>query len=86
SLYSLVKIPEKLVAANTWFAMDIIAVGPRIRILVDGKPTVDYTDPKAQWLEGAIALQQNPANGITSDVRFRKLEIRELRPGDVAEK
>src|SRR5207237_1201845 len=45
SLWGLKKATEPPPPPDIWFPMEIIAQGDRIRILVDGKQTVDYTDP-----------------------------------------
>ena len=81
SLYKVVNVADKLVPAETWFTYDIIAEGKRIRLYVNGKLTVDYTETRPNRnAKGRIGLQQNGGT-----VHFRKIEIRELKPGDVAE-
>ncbi len=73
SLYNLAKVMEQLVQPDTWFTMEVLAEGPRIRILVDGKEVVDYIDPNRKWVKGNIALQH--INAATR-VAFRKIEIK----------
>lgn len=81
SLYKVVNVADKLVPAETWFTYDIIAEGQRIRQYVNGKLTVDYTETRPnRKVRGRIGLQQNGGR-----VDFRKIEIRELEPGDVVE-
>jgi Leucine-rich repeat (LRR) protein len=77
SLHGVVKLTEDLILPDTWFTMEVIAVGPRIRILLDGKEVVNYVDvtPKARS-KGQIALQQN---GAATRVLFRKIEIKPLK-------
>ena len=46
SLDGLVNIDQSIVPPETWFTLEVEAVGERIRIWVDGKSQVDYSDPK----------------------------------------
>ena len=72
-------VADKLVPAETWFTCDIIAEGKRIRLYVNDKLTVDYTETRPNRnATGRIGLQQNGGT-----VHFRKIEIRELKPVDV---
>jgi predicted Ser/Thr protein kinase len=74
-----VPVNEDLVPADTWFTLENIAVGNRIVILVNGKVIVDYTDKDATHRRGHIALQMHDPKTV---VRFRKIEAREIKPGD----
>src|SRR5439155_12037096 len=47
------------VAPGQWFTLEVIAVGPRIRVLVNGKEVVDYTDPSGARAKARVALQQD---------------------------
>jgi Protein kinase domain/Domain of Unknown Function (DUF1080) len=76
SLYGVVAAPRDLVKLDEWFTIEVIAVGPRIQILVNGKETVNYTDPKPRSLRGFFALQQLFPN---REIRFRKVEVKELK-------
>ena len=63
------------VAPDTWFTYEIIAEGNRIRLLVNGKETADYSETRPRRrLKGHIALQHWDAD---TQVHFRKIEIRE---------
>ncbi len=73
-----VSIRESPVPAGQWFDMDILAVGNRITIKVNGQVTADWTDAKKRFGSGHIVLQQHNANTV---VEFRKIEIKEL-PAD----
>jgi hypothetical protein len=42
---------------------------------VNGKTTVDFTDPDDTFTKGHLALQQWTANTV---IEFRKIEIKEL--------
>jgi hypothetical protein len=55
----------------------VIAVGPKITILVNGTKTVEWVDPRWRYRRGHFALQQH---GPATIVRFRKIEIKELPP------
>jgi hypothetical protein len=60
---------------DEWFTHEVIAVGPKITILVNGKKTVEWTDPKHRHKEGHFALQQFQLGSV---VQFRKIEVKEL--------
>ncbi len=75
SLYNHVKVLDMLVPPDTWFTQEIEAVGDHIVIKVNGKTTVDYTDPKNSYKEGHFAFQQHDPG---SKVEIRKIEVMEL--------
>jgi uncharacterized protein (TIGR03067 family) len=61
-----------------WFRMEIKAVGNRITIWVDGHKSLEFTDEGAFLRDGAITFW-----GVgPSEIRVRKLEIKELPAGD----
>src|SRR5262249_30732248 len=66
------KAPHK---PDEWFTQEVIAVGPKITILVNGKKTVEWTDPKHAYKEGHFALQQHDPGSV---VKFRKIEVKVL--------
>ena len=70
------------VAPGQWFTLEVIASGPHVRVLVDGKVVTDYRDPDRDYLKGDIALQQARTVRAGDDVvvRFRKIEIKNLAP------
>jgi hypothetical protein len=49
--------------------------GAKITILVNGKTTVEWTDPKHRFKTGHFALQQHDPGSV---VKFRKIEVKEL--------
>ena len=53
----------------------MIADGNHIIIKVNGKTTVDWTDPKNTYTKGHFALQQHDPGTV---VKFRKIEVKEL--------
>jgi serine/threonine protein kinase len=65
---------------DAWFALEVIAEGNHLRVLIDGKTVVDYIDANETFMVGRLGLVCR-GNAV---VRFRKLEIKELpsaRPG-----
>src|SRR4051794_39685374 len=68
SLYNHVRITDKegeklgvKIPPDTWFTQEVIADGNKIRILVNGKETVNYVDKKNTHTKGHFALQQHDA-------------------------
>jgi len=66
------KAPHK---PDEWFTQEVIAVGDKITILVNGKKTVEWRDPKWRYKKGHFALQQHDPGSV---VKFRKIEVKEL--------
>ena len=65
---------------NEWFTMHTIVRGRRVQILVNGKQTVDYTEPdsaKTRLTGGTIALQGHDPE---SEVHYKNIMIRPLAP------
>ena len=55
--------------------MEILAIGSRIRLAVNGKEVLDWTDPKPELCgEGPIGLQLH-SNSVPQEVRFRGLVL-----------
>ena len=77
SLYKLVNVNQMLVPPDTWFTLEVEAIGNRIRIWIDGQCHVDTTDPRQAYNRGFIAIQ---AHSPESHVQIRKLEVMELDP------
>jgi hypothetical protein len=71
-------IKEQLYQPDEWFTQEVIAVGNRITIKVNGKTTVDYMDPKNTFKKGHFALQGHDPGTV---VKYRKIEVIEL-PAD----
>jgi uncharacterized protein (TIGR03067 family) len=69
-------IPDNLARPDTWFTLEIIAVGSQLTTKVNGRKTAEITDRFARYSEGFLALQTGSSN---LDVRFRKIEIKELK-------
>jgi hypothetical protein len=66
---------QSLIRPDEWSSMEVIAEGRRIRVLVNGTLTADYTSDDDACAQGSIALQQWYSETV---VRFRKIEIKEL--------
>jgi len=61
--------------ADEWFVQEVIAEGPRVRILVNGKQTVDFTHPNPVFTKGRFALQGHDPGTV---VTFKKVEWKPL--------
>ncbi len=61
---------------DEWFALEVMAEGNRLRVLVEGKTVVDYTDTNETFTMGRLGLVCRPS----SVLRLRKLEFKELAP------
>lgn len=67
---------------HDWNQLEILAIGSRIRLVVNGKQVLDWTDPKPELCEsGPIGLQLH-SNNVPQEVRFRGLVLVE-DPEDV---
>ena len=60
---------------DEWFTQEVIANGNHIIIKVNGKTTVDWTDPKNRFKKGHFAIQQHDPGSM---VKVRKIEVKEL--------
>jgi hypothetical protein len=79
----LTKVKDKITVMDTaphkadeWFTQEVIAVGPKITILVNGKKTIEYEDPKPLYTSGHFALQAHDPGSVMT---FRKIEVKELK-------
>jgi hypothetical protein len=70
--YSVLKAPH---GPDEWFTQEVTADGNHITIRVNGKVTVDYTDPHNTYTRGHFAIQQHDPG---SKVWVRKIEVKEL--------
>ena len=69
--------PDKIVKQNQWNDYRILCEGRRIRLWINGKPTVDYTEPEeAIPQKGLIGLQIH--GGPPSEAWYRNIRIKEL--------
>jgi len=74
---------DKITVMNTaphkpdeFFTQEVIAVGPKITILVNGKQTIEWTDPDHRFKSGCFALQAHDPGSIMT---FRKVEVKEIK-------
>ena len=67
---------------HDWNQMEILAIGDRIRHVVNGQLIADWTDPKPELCEsGPIGLQLH-SNKVPQEIRFRGLILTE-NPADL---
>jgi Domain of Unknown Function (DUF1080) len=67
-----------LVKLGDWNDYEIRAEGPRIRLSINGRQTVDYTEPDASIPQtGLIGLQVH--GGGKAEVHYKDITIEELR-------
>lgn len=60
-----------------WNKMEILAIGSRIRLAVNGQEVADWTDPKPEFCgEGPLGLQLH-SNAVPQEVQFRGLILAE---------
>jgi len=60
-----------------WNKMEILAIGHRIRLAVNGQLVADWEDPKPELCEaGPIGLQHH-SNSVAQEIRFRGLILSE---------
>ena len=77
-LYSIVDVYEAPAKDGEWFDYDVIVTGKRIRILINGKETVDYTEPddldrpERQLDSGQFALQAHDPKSV---VYFKEIKV-----------
>ena len=65
---------------NEWFTVHAIVRGRRVQVMVDGRQTVDYTEPAGSATRltgGTIALQGHDPG---SEVHYKNIMIRPLAP------
>ncbi len=71
------KLIEKILKRDEWNDYEIRCEGKRIRLFINGKPTVDYTEPQDEIpLHGIIAVQIH--GGPPSEAWYRNIRIKEL--------
>jgi hypothetical protein len=67
-----------------WNKMEILAIGNRIRLAVNGELVADWEDPKPELCEaGPIGLQLH-SNSVPQEVRFRGLILSENPKDEMA--
>jgi len=66
---------EDLVTPDTWFTLEVIAVGHQLISKVNGRTVADTEDPTGLYSTGRIALQSASPETV---VQFRKIEVKDL--------
>jgi len=61
---------------DEFFTQEVIAEGNHIQILVNGKKTVDWKDPKNTYTKGHFALQGHDPGSVMT---FRKVEYKPIK-------
>jgi hypothetical protein len=61
---------------DEFFVQEVIAQGNRIQIFVNGKKTVDFTDPNNTYKKGSFALQGHDPGTV---VTFKKVEWKPVK-------
>ncbi|MBI5084680.1 MAG: DUF1080 domain-containing protein [Acidobacteria bacterium] len=67
---------ETVVRQNDWNEMLVTVSGNRYTSRLNGVPMVDFTDPRAPFLEGTIALQLH--SGGSGHMQFKDIWVRDL--------
>ncbi len=84
SLYGVVNVDDPGVKDDEWYTQEIIVKGNNVKLIVNGKTLVNYTEPDGQQPadgferligEGTFALQ---AHDPDSKVYFRNLRVKPL--------
>ena len=66
---------KKVGKQHDWNDLEILAQGNRVRVVVNGKPVVDWRDPEPERIkEGPIGLQLH-ANKVPQEVHFKDLVL-----------
>jgi hypothetical protein len=61
---------------NEFFSQEVVADGPHIQIFVNGKKTVDFTDPNNTYTKGHFALQGHDPGSVMT---FKTVEYMPLK-------
>jgi hypothetical protein len=67
---------ETVVRQNDWNEMTVTVLGNRYISRLNGVPMIDFTDPRAPFLDGTIALQLH--SGGEGHMLFKDIWIRDL--------
>ena len=69
---------ETVVRQNDWNEMTVTVIGNRYISRLNGVPMIDFTDPRAPFLDGTIALQLH--SGGDGNMLFKDIWVRDLTP------
>jgi hypothetical protein len=75
SLYGMVKIYDQLIPDANWFTEHVIVEGNHVRIFVNDRQTVDYTDQNNTYISGYLGFAElDPGNVVEfKDVMMKVL-------------
>lgn len=76
--WALVSLPSSSVPPDTWFTLEVVAEGPNLTVKINNVKTAEIKD--ALLHTGALGL----ASGNNTEIRFRKIEIKELPSAGVS--
>lgn len=65
---------DRNITGDGWHTAQVIAIGNRVRLLIDGEQTIDYTDPESPHLDGGLWLYTENKVELAID-NFRVYEI-----------
>ncbi|MBI4891195.1 MAG: DUF1080 domain-containing protein [Acidobacteria bacterium] len=68
---------ETVVRQNDWNEMLVTVDGNRYTSRLNGVPMIDFTDPRAPFIQGTIALQLH--SGGSGHMQFKDIWVRELK-------
>jgi hypothetical protein len=77
SIYELARVNKNIIRDDTWFRLDVSAVGNRIIVGIDGKTVLEFVDRVREFSSGLFALQAWSPN---TTIAFRNIEVRRLSP------
>ncbi|MBN9121316.1 MAG: DUF1080 domain-containing protein [Planctomycetes bacterium] len=61
---------------DEFFVQEVVADGPHIQIFVNGKKTVDFTDPNKAYTKGHFALQGHDPGSVMT---FKRVEYKPIK-------
>jgi hypothetical protein len=61
---------------DEYFVQEVVADGPHIQIFVNGKKTVDFTDPNNTYKKGHFALQGHDPGSVMT---FKRVEYKPIK-------
>ena len=61
---------------NEFFTQEVVADGNHIQIFVNGKKTIDFTDPNKTYMKGHFALQGHDPKSVMT---FKKVEYKPIK-------
>lgn len=71
---------DRNISGAVWHTAQVIAIGNRVRLLIDGEQYLDYTDSESPHLDGGVTLDLENKVGLAID-NFR---VNEIIPGEAA--